>query len=30
MTDRKYAVHPAHVQDVDELGRVHVQVWREA
>ena len=25
-----YAVRPPRAQDADELGRVHVQVWREA
>ena len=25
-----YAVRPLRVQDADELGRVHIQVWREA
>jgi ribosomal protein S18 acetylase RimI-like enzyme len=30
MTDCRYDVRPLGVQDVDELGRVHVQVWREA
>jgi len=29
MKDSRYAVRPLRVQDVDELGRVHVQVWRE-
>ncbi len=30
MRDSRYAVRPLRVQDADELGRVHVQVWREA
>jgi ribosomal protein S18 acetylase RimI-like enzyme len=30
MTDKPYAVRSPQVEDVDELGRVHVQVWREA
>ena len=30
MTERRYAVRPAHIGDAEELGRVHVQVWREA
>jgi ribosomal protein S18 acetylase RimI-like enzyme len=30
MKDSRYAVRPARVVDADEVGRVHVQVWREA
>ena len=30
MSDSRYAVRPLRVYDTDELGRVHVQVWREA
>ena len=30
MTDGTYAVRPARMRDAEELGRVHVQVWREA
>ena len=30
MSDSRYAVRPLRVHDTDELGRVHVQVWREA
>lgn len=30
MTGRTYAVRPLRLQDADELGRVHVEVWREA
>jgi len=30
MTDRAYAVRSPCADDADELGRVHVQVWREA
>jgi ribosomal protein S18 acetylase RimI-like enzyme len=30
MKDSRYAVRPLRLQDVDELGRVHVRVWREA
>ena len=30
MKDSRYAVRLARVVDADEVGRVHVQVWREA
>ena len=30
MKDSRYAVRLARVEDADEVGRVHVQVWREA
>jgi ribosomal protein S18 acetylase RimI-like enzyme len=30
MKDSRYAVRPARVVDADEVGLVHVQVWREA
>jgi len=30
MSDSRYAVRPLRGNDTDELGRVHVQVWREA
>jgi ribosomal protein S18 acetylase RimI-like enzyme len=30
MKDSRYAVRQARVEDADEVGRVHVQVWREA
>jgi ribosomal protein S18 acetylase RimI-like enzyme len=30
MTDGQYFVRSPRVQDADELGRVHVKVWREA
>ena len=30
MTDGRYVVRPPRVRDAEELGRVHVQVWREA
>jgi ribosomal protein S18 acetylase RimI-like enzyme len=29
MTEGRYAVRPVRLEDADELGRVHVQVWRE-
>lgn len=30
MTDGRYAVRPARSGDAEEVGRVHVAVWREA
>ena len=30
MKDSRYAVRQARVEDAGEVGRVHVQVWREA
>lgn len=30
MTGGRYAVRTARVEDADEVGRVHLQVWREA